>query len=885
MGTNKHLRWLDVPLRFSLRAIALGSTLLAAVPGMSTEIPEASEPTQQRSPAKSQLAGSAQPGIVEFESGFLRAFGQAVDLSRFERDESVTEGDHPVELRVNDTLHGVQTVTFRRRPETGRVEACFAAVWVVRMGLDPEKQRQPVGEHACAFLDQLVDGGSVAHDGGEQTLTVTIPQAFLLYKVRGQVPADALDPGIDGAAFRYNASYTNNLGMRGSSGQYVYGGLQGALNVGQWRFRTYGALTSSAGRPTKWSNVSAYAQRPLPRMQAEAILGDWNTTGTLFDSTPVRGVSLATDDRMLPESLRGYAPVVRGVARSNAVVTIRQGGNVLFEQNVPPGGFEFKDLYATGYGGDLQVSVTESDGQVQRFVVPYASIAQLLRADYTSYSLTLGQIRDNAIHNAPLLMEGTVQHGLTEDVTVYGGAQMTASTYYAAAMGGLAVNTPLGALGMDVTQSFALCVDTARHCDKSGYSVRASLGKHYSRTGTYFSLVGYRYSSPGYYALMDAMRLREVRLGRASVEPLRLRDRFDINVTQSLGQRWGNFFLTGSYGRRWEDNGRALSYQAGYTNSLGRARYNISLGRTRNAAGNSENNIFLSASLPLGRPARTPTPTVGFTASRNRDRTDLRGNLAGNVDELGRASYDTWFDAASGGARAFGATLGYAGEALKGNLTYGHAGDGNSVGANVSGGVVVHGEGVNFTGELGDTIALVQADGAAGARVLPYQRTHIGKDGMALVPYVTPYQWNNLELDLKGSDVGVTVASTRIATAPTAGAMVKVRFDSRRSESAVLRLRLDGGRFVPFGASVTASDGSLIGTVGSGGNLLATNLVNAAVLHARWGPSAAQHCMARHEAQSSSSSSVGRDGVLQVRDVSCDRLAEAAALPAPKERS
>ncbi|MCT6957964.1 fimbria/pilus outer membrane usher protein, partial [Salmonella enterica] len=82
---------------------------------------------------------------------------------------------------------------------------------------------------------------------------------------------------------------------------------------------------------------------------------------------------------MLPDSMRGYAPTVRGVAETNAKVTVRQNGVVLYETTVAPGPFTISDLYATGYGGDLAVTVTEADGRVRSFAVPYASVPQLLR--------------------------------------------------------------------------------------------------------------------------------------------------------------------------------------------------------------------------------------------------------------------------------------------------------------------------------------------------------------------------------------------------------------------------------------------------------------------------------------------------------------------------
>ncbi|WP_420256529.1 fimbria/pilus outer membrane usher protein, partial [Klebsiella pneumoniae] len=41
--------------------------------------------------------------------------------------------------------------------------------------------------------------------------------------------------------------------------------------------------------------------------------------------------------------------------------------------------FTLQDVYPSGYGSDLEVSVKEADGSVEVFSVPYASVAQLLR--------------------------------------------------------------------------------------------------------------------------------------------------------------------------------------------------------------------------------------------------------------------------------------------------------------------------------------------------------------------------------------------------------------------------------------------------------------------------------------------------------------------------
>ncbi len=55
---------------------------------------------------------------------------------------------------------------------------------------------------------------------------------------------------------------------------------------------------------------------------------------------------------------------------SNAHGEIRQNGNTIYETNVAAGAFGINDLYPTGYGGDLEVRVTEADGSVHISKVP-----------------------------------------------------------------------------------------------------------------------------------------------------------------------------------------------------------------------------------------------------------------------------------------------------------------------------------------------------------------------------------------------------------------------------------------------------------------------------------------------------------------------------------
>lgn len=164
--------------------------------------------------------------------------------------------------------------------------------------------------------------------------------------------------------------YSLNGYSSSSNGQTfnsAFAGINTGLNLGSWYFRHNGSYNWQENGDSKYSSINSYVQRDVPAALGRVLLGQSNTTGQLFDTVPFTGAQFSTDDRMLPESLRGYAPEVRGIARTNALVTVRQSGQVLYETTVSPGEFIIDDLYPTGYGGNLDVTVREADGSTQNF--------------------------------------------------------------------------------------------------------------------------------------------------------------------------------------------------------------------------------------------------------------------------------------------------------------------------------------------------------------------------------------------------------------------------------------------------------------------------------------------------------------------------------------
>lgn len=65
-------------------------------------------------------------------------------------------------------------------------------------------------------------------------------------------------------------------------------------------------------------------------------MGDGNTGSDIFDGVGFRGVRLYSSDNMYPDSQQGFAPTVRGIARTAAQLTIRQNGFIIYQSYVSP---------------------------------------------------------------------------------------------------------------------------------------------------------------------------------------------------------------------------------------------------------------------------------------------------------------------------------------------------------------------------------------------------------------------------------------------------------------------------------------------------------------------------------------------------------------------
>lgn len=771
---------------------------------------------------------------VEFDAGMLGVAHRATDLSRFAHGNPVEPGMHDVQIVVNGIVVARRTVRFDMPQGRTTAEPCVDVALLDLAGVRSEViARLDLRGTDCAPIDLALPGASARYDGGDHLLALSIPQADLDILARGETDPSTWDAGVSAARLNYALSaYQADAGelpdYRSAAAH-----IDAGANVGAWRFRHRSMHHwTNAGRTSQV--LAAYAQTDVPVHRAQATFGDFQTSGVLFDSIALRGIEFESDERMWPDSRRGYAPEVRGIARANAVVTIRQNGNVIHEVNVPAGPFVIRDLYPTGYGGALDVTVTEADGRQEVFIVPYASVPQLLRPNSERFSIAVGEWQGHGAGERPIVMQATGQRGFNNLITGYAGFQ--ASDDYASLLAGIAFNTRVGAFALDANNAWAQPGERGM----SGQTWRVSYSHFLPSTDTSLMVAAHRHSTRDYWSLADQIAWRARREGASDEGYARSRNQFELQINQPLGR--GSLHASASLRDFWDRATPERYAQLAYTFNIGSVGLSLASRWRENDAGRS-NEAYASFTVPLGSTPRSShrvSATAGHASDRGRYGS---ASLTGSGGPEQRLSYGVTAgrDGSDASLRT-SANIGYEGGKGRVGVMGSHASGQSQWSANADGGLLWHAGGLTFGPTMTDTVGLVHARDATGARVLNAPGVRVDRRGYAIVPSLAPYRVNLVDVDPRGIDPNVRFDSTMQQIVPRAGAISALSFDTRRETSWMLRAQLAGGSEVPFGAQVTDAVGTVLGIVGQGGVAFLSGEASPGALRVQWGESEQDRC-------------------------------------------
>ncbi|EBS4305186.1 fimbrial biogenesis outer membrane usher protein [Salmonella enterica subsp. enterica] len=791
------------------------------------------------------------PGLLEIDHPV------DVDIHQFNRSNALPPGDYKVDIVINGKLFERRDVTFVQDQPDAELHPCFVAVKEVLSSygvkVDAVKGLQDVDNTACVNPVPLIDGTTWLLDANKLALNISVPQIYLNTAAYDYISPSRWDEGINAMMVNYDFSGSHTVKSNYDNGNddSYYLNLRNGINLGAWRLRNYSTL-SATGSDTEYHSISSYVQRDIAALRSQIMVGDTWTASDVFDSAQIRGVRLYTDDDMLPSSQNGFAPVVRGVAKSNATVIIRQNKYVIYQSAVPQGAFEITDLNTTSGGGDLDVTIKEEDGSEQHFTQPYASLAILKREGQTDFDISVGEMRDESGFT-PNVVQAQVLHGLPWGLTLYGGTQV-ADDYASAALGIGKDMGSIGAVSFDVTHARSRFDDGD---NESGQSWRFLYSKRFDDTDTSFRLVGYRYSTEGYYTLGEWASRQDN--SSDFWETGNRRSRVEGTWTQSFGPGFGNIYLTLSRQQYWQTDEVERLVQFGYSNSWRRISWNASWNYTdsanRSSGSNNKNDnddsdheqiFMLTVSIPLSGAMESSYVNYSMTQNNHNDST-MQAGVGGTLLEGHNLSYNVQESWTSTPEDTYGgnASMGYDGTYGSVNGGYAWSRDSQTLNYGARGGILVHSGGVTFSQELGETVALVEAPGADGLTV--ENTTGVATDwrGYTVKTQLNPYDENRVAIDSNYfAKANIELDNTVVNLVPTRGAVVKAAFVTHVGYRVLFNVMQVNGKLAPFGAMASAEldSGTVTGIVGDNGELYLSGMPENGRFTLSWGGDESTTC-------------------------------------------
>jgi outer membrane usher protein FimD/PapC len=757
---------------------------------------------------------------IEFNTDVLDTEDkQNIDLSRFATSGYVMPGQYQLEIKVNQ--HGIPAQTVLYLPRDGQPDSsdpCLPASIIAQIGLKPDIAAKISYWHqnTCADLNAL-DGIIMRTDLGAGILFIAIPQAWLEFSDQNWLPASRWDDGIAGLILDYNlntlfsrpehSASMHNASLNGTAG----------MNYGPWRFRGdyQGNFTRVGGdgghsqNNFDWSRV--YLFRAIRAWASTLTLGESYFTSDIFNTFRYTGLSLASDERMLPPKLRGYAPEVSGIAHTNAKVTVSQQGRLLYQTTVPAGPFRIQDLNSS-VSGLLDVQVEEQDGSIQTFQLNTATIPYLTRPGALRYKTAVGQPSTmNHQLEGPMFASSELSWGMSNNWSLYGGA-IIAGDYNALSLGIGRDLYILGALSADVTQSRA--TQLTKQNTQQGKSFRLSYAKRFDELDSEVTFAGYRFSQRKFMTMDQYLESRY-----RGNDNGRDKEMYTVTVNKNFPDARVSLYLAYNRQTYWEQQA-TNSYSATLSHYLDvltmkDISVNLSASRSKDNGANNDT-LFLSLSVPLGN-----RQTLSYNGQHSKDGYNQTVSYLNNNSDNSnyRLSAGTKSGQQDGTKSQFSGFYTQRSSMAEVSLNTAYAQDNySSYGMSLKGGVTMtpQGAALHTNSANGGTRLMVNTDGVAG---VPIEGRSLSSNmfGIAVLNDVSSYYRTDTRIDINNLADDVEARQSTVESALTEGAIGYRRFAMVKGAKAIATLRLADGSYPPFGSSVLNSKNQELAIVSEDG--------------------------------------------------------------------
>lgn len=649
----------------------------------------------------------------------------------------------------------------------------------------------PAGEEQIAV--DRISGVQARYDAGSQRLYLNVPPSLLQSQTlrRDRRDDNLVVESGHGVLFNYDA-YANRASDRHTAlnvwNELRWFGSLGVVN-NNGVYRHFAQEDAPRDQYIRYDTQWVYSD-PL-RMQSVRV-GDV-LTGGLSWTRPLRvgGAQVSRNFQVRPEFVSYPLPEFIGQSTVPSSVELFINNLRAFQSNVRPGPFTIETApFITG-AGSAQIVTTDALGRQSVATIPFYVSSELLRPGLADFALTLGQTRrrygiDSFDYSSRPLADGSLRYGVNDWLTVEGHAEG----------GSGLINVGGGALLR--WWRWGVFSGSLSHSDNRARSdSRETREPAPSGAGHQYAF-GYSYYSRLFTFNAQTIRHSDDYTDLGSLygsNPLRRIDQ--ILGAVPLG-RQGAFSV--GYFAVYRDNGdpRQRFASLSFTRPLP-ASASATLSYSFDLDHRAEHTLLFSFSLPLGE-------------NRSANLSHVRDSRGGTATQL--AAYQAvpyaggwgWgLSAGAGGSGYREAMLNWRGDSvdLSGGVLDG-SGSATQYWADARGALGMLEGQVFLSNYIPDAFALVDT-GAYSDVPVRFSNQSMGSTdshGHRVIPWLSSYSRNYLEIDPRDLPVDTMVSATERYVRPAARSGVRVDFSIERTRSAVVILTDGAGRPLPVGTRV-----------------------------------------------------------------------------------
>ena len=688
----------------------------------------------------------------------------------------------------------------------------------------------------------------------DERLNISVPQAYLCTTANVDAPRTMWDQGVSAFFTTYNINGVKSSGANNANSS-LYLRLSNGLNIGAWRLRNNSSFQRQSDGRKRFYALTNYLQRDVQSLNAQFVAGRISTSSALFDSVRMDGAAVYSDTSMLPYNQQGLAPTIRGIAKSDAQITVNQNGRTIYQTSVPAGPFAISDISSLS-NGNLLVTVREADGSEHSFNQFFAAVPGMQREDHMRFATNFGKYLSTLPGGKePYFFQHDMAYGVNNYLTTYAGTQIAPNYMSLQAGTGLGM-MDYGAISGDITYARSRLTNGDR--DK-GESFRVQYAKSLNNIGTDLTLAGYRYSTAGFYDFSETNDLT-VSNTYSSIGNNK-KTRIQLQINQNFGTL-GGIALTAYYQNFWNTHHQERNTSLSYNTDIKDIFYSIDYMTSKiSGQSSSDNLVSLNISVPLDKFLPSAWSSYGISRSSSGD---INQNLSlyGNFEHDPTWSYDIRSQQNHSSGYGGSASLSHNNQYGMFSASYSYDPDYRQTNFNAAGGIVFHDDGVTLSQPLYGPFAIIHTNGAEHIQLKNHRDIYTDSKGNAILPYLSPYHKNRVDLDTNTFPDDFDFDNLTTMIVPTEGAIIRTDFGGFKGYQAFIHLT-HRGAMIPFGTMVKLiTNKTITGIVDEKGLVYLKGIPASGILMVQWGRRSDQQCRSDFKVKNT-------DTVLQQLSLEC----------------